>query len=153
MRKIRVFVDTSVFGGVYDDEFSGPSKRFFERVRRGDYFIIISSEVIEELQDAPEQVFEVFQDLPADAVKIVHLSNEAIVLATEYVNAGVVGEKSKTDALHVAVATIASTEMIVSWNFKHIVNVKKIHGYNAINLLNGYRPIEIHSPLEMSDDD
>ena len=62
---------------------------------------------------------------------------------------GALGPAQRADALHVATATVAHADLILSWNFRHIVNFDRIHKFNAVNLMRGYAPIEIHSPLEM----
>lgn len=69
-------------------------------------------------------------------------------LATEYVTEKVVGQTSYADCLHIALATINRADFLVSWNFKHIVNIERIRGYNAINIKNGYKQLEIRSPRE-----
>ncbi len=60
------------------------------------------------------------------------------------------GSGSRGDAIHVAAATVAGADLVLSWNFKHIVNYDRIHKYNAVNLLNGYRQIDIRSPMELT---
>ena len=77
------------------------------------------------------------------------ISKEALELQSHYVASGVVTEKSLDDALHVAIATVSACDLIVSWNFKHIVHFDKIPKYNAVNVLNGYGQIGIYSPLEV----
>lgn len=75
-------------------------------------------------------------------------SNDALDLATEYITEQVVGQTSFADCLHIALATINRADFLVSWNFKHIVNIQRIRGYNSINIKNGYRQLEIRSPRE-----
>jgi len=71
------------------------------------------------------------------------------MLANTYISENVVGKTSRTDCMHIAVATISNVDILVSWNFKHIVNINRIRGYNGINMLNGYPSVEIRSPLEI----
>lgn len=66
-----------------------------------------------------------------------------------FVASGVVGSSSLRDAEHIACATVSCADMVVSWNFKHIVQYDKIAGYNSVNLLHGYRPLQIFSPREV----
>lgn len=153
MRKIRVYVDTSVFGGADDDEFSAASRRFFERIRSGEFLVLVSQITIDELQGAPSQVQQVFKDLPTDSVVFVSTDAEATALAQAYLDAGILGKASLADALHVATATVAGADLILSWNFRHIVNYDRIHKYNGVNGLKGYSAIAIHSPLEISNAD
>ena len=75
-------------------------------------------------------------------------TNEAVELAGEYITEKVVGQTSFADCLHIALATINKADFLISWNFKHIVNVQRIAGYNSINIKNGYKSLEIRSPRE-----
>lgn len=145
----RVYVDNSVFGGVFDDEFSDASKRFFHQVERGQYRILISEITIAEISDAPEDVVRFFNDIPGNHMEEIPLGSNVRSLAEAYVTAKVVGPSHMADATQVAAATVARADLILSWNFRHIVNFDRIHQYNAVNLLNGYHPIEIRSPLEV----
>ena len=149
MPTIRVYVDSSVFGGVEDDEFAEPSRRFFEDVRRGRYVIVLSDQVYRELERAPKPVREGWKSLPGECVEEAPMTADVERLAEAYIAAGVLSKSAEDDARHVAAATVASADVIVSWNFRHIVNRERIRGYNAVNVLNGYREIEIYSPQEM----
>jgi hypothetical protein len=81
----------------------------------------------------------------------VEIGPDAFALQEAYLREGIVSEKYAADALHVALATVSNAKMIVSWNFKHIVNFQKIPLYNAVNKLKGYDSIDIYSPLEVID--
>ncbi len=153
MRKLRVYVDTSVFGGADDEEFAVASRRFFERVHRGEFIVLVSQVTVDELQGAPPCVQNALQGLPADGTLFVPARPEAAALAQAYIDAGILGKSSIGDALHVATATVAGADLILSWNFQHIVNYSRIHKYNGVNALRGYPSIEIHSPLEIPDVD
>jgi hypothetical protein len=153
MRRIRVYVDTSVFGGTQDEEFAEASGRFFDRVKKGEFVVLLSAHTVDELAPAPEPVLEVLRDLPKHCVDAVSASEEAEVLARAYIQAGALGEASHMDALHVAAATVAGADLILSWNFKHIVCYDRIQIFNGVNVLHGYRVLDIRSPLEMSYDD
>ncbi|MDY7009912.1 MAG: PIN domain-containing protein [Planctomycetota bacterium] len=150
MRRIRVYVDTSVFGGTQDDEFADVSRCFFERVKVGDFIVLVSRMILREVSRAPKKVQLVLESLDPDSVEYVEENAEIDALANAYIEAGILGQSSRDDAVHVATATIAGANLVLSWNFKHIVNYDRIHKYNAINLLNGYQQIEIRSPLEMT---
>ena len=147
-RAISVYADTSVFGGVFDDEFSGPSKTFVEAVVAGRFTLVTSELVRQEIVTAPQTVRQLFDDL-LPAARIAMVSDEALRLQQAYLSATIVSERYATDALHVALATVSGTSMIVSWNFRHIVNFQKIPKYNAVNKLHGYSDIAIYSPLEV----
>ena len=148
MINIRVYADTSVFGGIYDDDFQDESKEFFEEVKRSRFVLITSAVVQAEIEPAPEKVKIFFNDM-IEIAEIVDVSKEALQLRDAYLKAGIVTLKYSDDALHVALASVSNCSLIVSWNFKHIVHFEKIPLYNAVNILNGYSEIKIFSPLEV----
>lgn len=101
---------------------------------------------------APQRVLALFDEMRrlADATDI---TEDALQLQQVYLAAGIVGPQWKTDALHVALATESQCAIIVSWNFRHIVNFKKIPLYNGVNLAHGYGSIAIHTPQEVTVDE
>jgi hypothetical protein len=151
-KRIRVYADASVYGGAFDEEFEVASKAFFAEVRAERFQLVISTVVEDELKEAPERVFALFDEMRrlADAADI---TEDALQLQRAYLAAGIIGEQWRADALHVAVATESQCPVIVSWNFKHIVNFKKIPLYNGVNLAHGYGPIAIHTPQEVLADE
>ena len=98
--------------------------------------------------NTPEQVKELVKSLRVELTEFVETTAEAIDLATQYISQNVVGQTSYADCLHIAIATINHADFLVSWNFKHIVNVERIRGYNSINIKYGYKQLEIRSPRE-----
>jgi hypothetical protein len=148
-KRIRVYADTSVFGGCFDAEFEQASRRFFEDVLQGRIQLVLSDTTALELTAAPEHVRRVLTDLPPSSVERVMLNEEIERLRDAYLAHGVVGPASSRDAEHIAAATVADVDMIVSWNFKHIVHYEKISGYQGVNLLEGYSAVRIYSPLEV----
>lgn len=152
VKPMRCYADTSVFGGIEDPEFEIPTARFFSLVQAGQFQLVVSPVVGDEVRPAPVRVREFLREMTAIA-ETVEVTEEALLLQRRYLRAGVVGAQWDRDALHVALATVANCAVIVSWNFKHIVNFRKIPLYNAINMANGYRSIAIHSPLEVSSDE
>ena len=149
---MKVYADTSVFGGVYDQEFDEPSKEFFAEVESGRFDLVVSAVVKAEISSAPKEVQELFQRVVGES-EIAELTQEVLDLRNAYLSAGVVTPKSTDDAAHVALATITRCRMIVSWNFKHIVHFEKIPKYNAVNALRGYHAIDIFSPSQVIDYD
>ena len=149
--KQRIYIDTSVVGGFYDIEFQDYTRPFFEKINNGVVIIIYSDLLEKELQNAPEKVKDVVNNIPVEFVESIKISDEAISLAQKYVDENVVGKSSFEDCLHIALATLNRADIIVSWNFKHIVNVTRIRGYNAVNLKYGYPQIDIRSPRELMD--
>jgi predicted nucleic acid-binding protein len=149
MKKLRIYLDTSVFGGCFDDEFAEESTALIEMVKRSDIQLVVSELLFRELENAPEDVRELAGGLPDENIEAVMLDDESESLRDAYLNAKVVGPAHRNDAMHVALATVAKVDMIVSWNFKHIVHYEKMRGFNAVNLRKGYMPIEIHCPAEV----
>ncbi len=145
---MRVYADTSVFGGVFDSEFSTPSNQFFQEVEQNNFILVTSAVVEAEIEPAPENIRHFFKKY-AQLSEVVVADGAAFDLQQKYIEAGIVTKKSLDDALHVALATISQCTIIVSWNFKHIVHFDKIPKYNAVNTLNGYGNIGIYSPLEV----
>jgi predicted nucleic acid-binding protein len=145
----RVYVDTSVVGGQFDKEFSFDTSLFFENVERGEIMMIVSDLLEAELLRAPDHVRHFLEKFSENAVERVRLTEEAANLADKYIAANVVGKTSRADCQHIAMATIARADVLVSWNFKHIVNLDKIRGYNGINYQSGYPMIEIRTPKEI----
>ena len=144
----RVYADTSVFGGMFDKEFETASKMFFGAVKKGSFKLITSELVRQEIQVGPQKVINSFEEFLVVA-EIAEITDSALQLQQSYVQAGIVSEKYATDAMHVALATVSNADLIVSWNFKHIVNFQKIPLYNAVNTLNRFGKIAIYSPLEV----
>lgn len=151
-RPLRVYVDTSVFGGVHDDEFRAPSERFFAAVRDGAFVVLVSEALIVEISNAPAVVQATFEAHRAQ-MEALETTAEATALAEAYLAARVVPAASRVDALHVALASVAGADAVVSWNFKHLVQLRRIRGFHAVNVLRGYPLIEIRSPLEVIDDE
>jgi predicted nucleic acid-binding protein len=146
--KPRIYVDTSVFGGYFDEEFAAFTRPFFDRVAAGDFTVVYSTVTLEELTQAPPKVRSLVSNLHAGNSKYVEPDEESVLLAESYIREGVVGATSFADCLHIALASIHTAEYLVSWNFKHIVNISRIRGYNAVNLKLGYRILEIRSPRD-----
>ncbi len=147
--KPRLYFDTSVFGGVYDEEFEEISTLLFEKVKLGQIICVYSDLQETELKNAPENVRNFFIDLPKENTELVEITEETYLLAEKYIAEEVVGQTSADDCRHIAAATINKVDHLISWNFKHIVNVFRIRGYNSINLRNGYSQLDIRSPKEI----
>ena len=146
--KQRFYIDTSVFGGHFDVEFAEFTIPLFKRLQNGEFTLLFSTVTQEELENAPENVRNLVQHIKAEYTEFIEISDEAVDLATEYVSEKVVGQTSFADCLHIALATINNADYLISWNFKHIVNVQRIRGYNSINIKNGYKLLEIRSPRD-----
>jgi predicted nucleic acid-binding protein len=145
---MRIYADTSIFGGFFDGEFAEPTRQLFEEIDAGRFVLVTSAVVEAEIEPAPESVRLLFARYGANA-EITPVTEVALALQQQYIAAGVVTPKSMDDALHVALATVSNCNLIVSWNFKHIVHFDKIPKYNAVNTLNGQGQIGIYSPPEI----
>ena len=149
MKKLRVYLDTSVIGGCFDEEFRDDSLQLMSHIRLGIFTGLISNVTIEELEGAPDHVRNVIKQF--DDEQLVHLPESETVesLARAYLDAGVVPRRYEGDATHIAFATVHEADVVVSWNFRHIVNLRRIQAFNAINIREGYGWIEIRSPKEL----
>ncbi|TXD82217.1 type II toxin-antitoxin system VapC family toxin [Subsaximicrobium wynnwilliamsii] len=149
MKKQRIYLDTSIFGGLHDEEFKDYTEPLFERVKKSEFEIIYSNVTEQELENAPDRIRATVELLPKDSTVYVKSDIESANLAKKYIDEGVVGPTSYADCLHIAMATIHNANILISWNFKHIVNVVRIVGYNSVNIAEGYKPIDIRSPREL----
>lgn len=149
MKKLRVYADTSVVGGCLDEEFSQDSLALFAMAREGRIILMLSDILANELDPAPTEVQRVLADLPPDCFEPIVSDEESAALRDAYLKSGVVGSKHAADAHHIALATIARADLVVSWNFKHVVHWDKIRMFNAVNLQEGYHQIDIRSPKEI----
>jgi predicted nucleic acid-binding protein len=148
-KKLNLYIDTSVIGGYFDVEFEEETKKLFQSILNNEFHIIYSTVTEDELIDAPEKVRELLNTIPNENKTRIELTEEAVMLGDTYIAENVVGKTSREDCFHIALATIHKTDILVSWNFKHIVNVMRIRGYNAVNIKLGYSTIDIRSPKEI----
>ncbi len=146
--KLRVYIDTSVVGGYFDDEFEDVTQLFFERIFNKDFLVYFSEVSEAELSLAPDFVKDLKSKIPIDCYRYLDLDDESRALAEAYLKEKILGKTSLDDAYHIAIATVNRLDVLVSWNFKHIVNYDKIKLFNSINLRLGYPMIEIRSPKE-----
>ena len=135
--KQRIYIDTSVFGGYFDTEFSEHTIPLFDRLKNNEFTLLFSTVSQDELANAPDKVKNLVKSLKVEWTEFLETTDEAVDLASEYIKEKVVGQTSFADCLHIALATINRADFLISWNFKHIVNVQRIRGYNSINIKNG----------------
>lgn len=147
--KQRIYIDTSVVGGYFDEEFKEATTALFQRLEKEEIIFVISDLLELELINAPQKVRDLLYNYSADKFVRIELTEEAIKLADTYVSEKVVGRTSLEDCRHIALATINKVDVLASWNFKHIVNLDRIKGYNSVNLRLGYQMIEIRSPKDL----
>ena len=149
-RPLRVYIDASVFGGCFDDEFSGESLRFFDGLLSGRGVALISDILVAELMQVPEAVQGQLRKTLSHACERLALDRDIQELHNAYLKAGILSEKWSDDALHVAHATVARADVVVSWNFKHLVNPARIRGFNGVNTAFGFGPIVIMTPSDLA---
>lgn len=147
-RSFRVYLDTSVFGGVFDKEFRDVSLTLFKQIQQGRFQLVTSEVVAQEIYLAPIKVQQLFAKYIKYA-ELISVSAETIKLQQAYLSAKIISSEYATDALHVALATISQCSVLLSWNFKHIVHFQRIPLYNAINMLQGFAQLTINSPQEV----
>jgi len=147
--KQRIYIDTSIVGGFFDTEFSDATRALFERLKNKEIIFVVSDVMFSELEGAPPHVRELLKKYEQDCFEYVFLSDDSRELANNYIAENVVGKTSIEDCQHIAIATIHKVDVLASWNFKHIVNLEKIRGYNGVNLKKGYSLIEIRNPKDL----
>ena len=145
----RIYVDTSVFGGYFEQEFEFWTKLLFDKIINGEIKMLYSQMTEIELAGAPDHVKELIKKIPDDCIEFLVITDDATKLAEQYIRENVVGKTSRADCIHIAIATINNADILVSWNFKHIVNVSRIRGYNGVNYKNGHKLLEIRTPREI----
>jgi predicted nucleic acid-binding protein len=153
MKPLRIYIDTSVFGGCLDEEFEGASKKVFEAIGAGHLILLLSETVVAELEPAPPAVKALLKSIASTRIENVAINDAVIQLRDAYIRHNVIGERWIDDATHVAAATVARADAIISWNFKHIVRLDRINAYNEVNAAKGYGHLTILSPHEVSYDD
>jgi predicted nucleic acid-binding protein len=146
---MKVYTDTSVIGGCFDEEFKEWSNALFQEFVAGSKQIMLSDLTLQELELARQEVRDKIREIPTQYIIGIGINDEAIRLAETYITEGALTNKSYNDALHIALATLNNSDVLASWNFKHIVNLDRIRLYNSINLRLGYRMIEIRAPREI----
>jgi hypothetical protein len=147
--KSRIYIDTSIVGGYFDEEFKEDTQKLFERFENDEIAFVISDLLELELLEAPPRVRDLLARYPLDKLEPVSMTQEVFELADTYIIEKVVGRSSLEDCRHIALATINRVDVLASWNFKHIVNLDRIKGHNSVNLRLGYPMIEIRSPKDL----
>ena len=149
MKKPRIYVDTSVIGGCFDSEFAEWSNALIDDFRKGRYQAVLSDVTAAEVLPAPDFVGNLHAELLSLPAQVVRVDEDAVSLVQHYIAHSVLGQRFMNNMLHIALATIAEVDVLVSWNFKHIVRLDKIRLFNAVNLEQGYKPLAIYSPREV----
>jgi len=150
MKRQRIYIDTSVIGGCFDAEFAEWSNGLMNDFRNGTFQPLLSEVVAAEIDEAPANVQLIYAELTSLDAEILEVGNDGLELAEEYQTRSILKPDFYDDGLHIALATVAEADLLVSWNFKHIVRFDKIRLFNAVNIEFGYKPLEIFSPREVT---
>jgi hypothetical protein len=136
---------------VFDEEFASATAHFFSRVDASHFKLVTSPLVLEEISLSPAKVQQHYAQY-AESMEVIPVDDTAQTLMQAYLRAGIVNRKHSRDAQHVALATVGRCDMIISWNLRHIVNYRLIPMYSGVNLIHGYLPLNIYSPMEVVGD-
>jgi len=150
MKKPRIYIDTSVIGGCFDAEFATWLNSLIKDFAAGTFMPVLSDMVSAEIQDAPDKVRQKYESLLRSEHEFILVTEEVINLAEAYQRRQILTPKFYDDGVHIALASVAEADLLVSWNFKHIVHFDKIRLFNAVNLEQGYKPLQIYSPREVT---
>ncbi|MTI89446.1 MAG: type II toxin-antitoxin system VapC family toxin [Balneolaceae bacterium] len=150
MKISRIYLDTSVIGGCHDIEFATWSNGLMKDFRLKNYQPVLSQLTFDEISKAPERVQDTLTMLLDYKPEILEITEDALELSEEYLNRKILTPKFRDDTLHIALASLANVDVLVSWNFRHIVHYDKIRLFNAVNIENGLKSIDIYSPREVT---
>ena len=150
MKIQRLYIDTSVVGGCFDAEFARWSNGLYEDIQRGIFIPVVSEVTAAEIAEAPEFVQQRYSEILDQGAEILTINEAAFNLADFYQERKILTPKYYDDGLHIALATINEVDLLVSWNFKHIVHYEKIRLFNAVHLELGYKSLQIYSPREVT---
>ena len=151
MKIPRVYIDTSVIGGCYDIEFRDWSNLLMDNFRMGYFKPVVSQTVAFEIKDAPEQVRRKYDQLLDEYdAQVLTIDGECENLVKAYQRHKILSNQFIDDMTHIAVATVNKIDILVSWNFKHILRYNKVSQFNSVNIDEGYQPLAIHSPREVA---
>jgi len=150
MRKLKIYLDTSVISHLHQPD--APDKMndtlaLWEETKAGEYKAVISDITTRELMNCAEPKRSIMADyLNEYDFEVLAIDKEIDDLAQEIIKRGILTVKSIDDCTHIAAAIINNCDIIVSWNFKHLVNIKTIKGVREITVSNHYKQIDIYTP-------
>ncbi len=150
MKLMRIYIDTSVVGGYFDEEFMEATRIFFSMLRRERFVPLMSDILAEEIGEAPQQVQDLLAEIIQGGVERIQISDEAVDLRDAYLKTGIVTDQYEDDAMHVALATLVRADVIASWNFRHLVNPSRIRAFNGVNTMQGYGSVIILTPADLN---
>lgn len=150
MSKLKVYLDTSVISHLLQEdvpEKMADTRQLWEMFKDGKYDVYLSTVTLEEVAGCPEpkrdKMYDYLEQISYTPIEII---DDVSDIAQQIIDMGILTKKSYDDCQHIAAAVIYGCDCIISWNFRHIVNIKTIRGVRAITNLKGYKPIEILNP-------
>ncbi len=150
MEKLKVYLDTSVISHLMQEdvpEKMSDTLKLWEKFRKGDYNICLSTVTLEEVSQCSEpKRSSLLSHLAQISYTLLPVNDSTLTIAQKIIDIGILTEKSFDDCQHIAAAVTSNCDCIVSWNFKHMVNIKTIRGVRAITNLVGYRSLDIITP-------
>ena len=150
MEKLKVYLDTSVISHLLQEdvpEKMADTRQLWEMFRDKKYDVYLSTVTLEEIEACPEpKRDQLYNYLEQVEYTLIEIDNDALEVAEQIIEIGILTRKSYDDCQHIGAAIVNECDCIISWNFKHIVNIKTIRGVRAITNLKGYKPIEILNP-------
>jgi len=150
IRKIRVYLDTSVISALFDEK--SPEMMYWTQEfckSKKDFNIFISDVVLTEIQETPDSQLRRNMSKEIEGMNVLEIDEKAEWLSNEYVRYGAIPGKYRRDAFHIGIATIHQIEVLLSWNYRHIVRRKTREIVRMVNALNGYAILDIMSPPEI----
>jgi predicted nucleic acid-binding protein len=155
--RLRLYLDTSVLGALTDpgpEERLVATRRLLDGLAKGFREGYISTLVLEEVERAPKAARDkISQELRKGYLTVLEESSESVRLSHAYVAAVAVPADYEDDARHIAIATVNDIQVIVSWNFRHMVNIERKRKINSVNLREGFPLLDLISPWEVNDEE
>ena len=150
MERLKVYLDTSVISHLLQEdvpEKMADTRQLWKMFRAKKYDVYLSTVTLEEIEACPEpRRDQLYNYLEQVEYTLIEIDNDALEVAEQIIEIGILTRKSYDDCQHIGAAIVNECDCIISWNFKHIVNIKTIRGVRAITNLKGYKPIEILNP-------
>ena len=157
MEKLKVYLDTSVISHLMQEdvpEKMSDTLKLWEMFKDGKYDVYLSTVTLQEISNCPEPKRSgLYKYLKEINYNLIEISEDMSDVAEQLIEMGILTRKSYDDCQHIAAAVIYACDCIISWNFKHIVNIKTIRGVRAITNLKGYKPMEILNPSVLLDNE
>ena len=157
MAKLKIYLDTSFISHLQQNDVPekvAATQKIWNNIVAGKYEVFISDVVIKELLDADETRRDYMVSHLSDIdYHLIAVGDKEFAFAKKIIDAGVLRPKSYDDSQHIAAAVSAGCDVIVSWNFKHLANVKTNMGVRVITVAEGYKDIIICSPMALLEEE